>query len=70
MRLYNQHTRQIFETASDDELHVQVYLDVGFLPATEPEVVPGLVAEPVTHEPVAAKRRRGKTEPAEGKDTD
>jgi len=43
-----------YETTSDDPLHVQVYLDAGWLLAPEPEAaVVGRAPEPVRYEPVA-----------------
>lgn len=65
MRLYNPRNGQEFVTSSDDDLHVKVYLDAGFEVAPEPEVVPGLVPEPVTYAPVTKTKRAAKTEPKE-----
>lgn len=68
MRLYHPNLKpphNEYVTASDDELHVKVYLDAGWIPASEPEVVPGLVPEPVTYAPVTKTKRAAKTEPKE-----
>lgn len=55
-RLYNPRNGAEFETASDDELHVKVYLDAGFEVAPEPEATPrGIAPEPVTYAPVEKK---------------
>jgi len=70
MRLYNPHSGVEFETASDDDLHVQVYLDAGYLPAPEPEVKPGYEPEPVVYAPVVSKAKRGsKTESVKGEES-
>ncbi len=37
MRLYNPLNGATFDTESDDELHNAVYLDMGWLPAPDPE---------------------------------
>jgi hypothetical protein len=70
MRLYNPKNGAEFDTESDDELHNQVYLDMGWKPAPEPEATPpGIVPEPVTYAPVTKTKRGTKTEPTKGEDT-
>jgi hypothetical protein len=55
MRLYNPLNGTEYETESDDELHVQVYLDMGWLPAPDPEPAEvGRAPEPVRYAPVTA----------------
>jgi hypothetical protein len=54
MRLYNPKNGAEFDTESDDELHNQVYLDMGWEPAPEPEQKPGYEPEPVTYAPVTS----------------
>jgi hypothetical protein len=61
MQLYNPRNGAEFETNSDDELHVQVYLDMGFEKAPEPEQKPGYEPEPVTYAPVTKTKRASKT---------
>lgn len=72
MRLYNPKNGAEYETASDDEAHVQVYLDAGWEKAPDPPPAePGFEPEPVTYAPVepkkatAAKKAAAKDEPAE-----
>jgi hypothetical protein len=75
MRLYNPKNGSTFTTASDDEAHVAVYLEAGWVPAPEPVVRPGYQPEPVVYAPVpqaepeeAAKPKRArstKDEPSE-----
>lgn len=61
MRLYNPLNGQEFETNSDDELHVQVYLDMGFKKAPDPSPAePGRAPEPVTYEPVKPAAKAAK----------
>lgn len=56
MRLYNPKNGHEFTTSSDDELHVNVYLDAGWKPAPDPEPAPvGRAPEPVTYEIVKSK---------------
>jgi hypothetical protein len=55
MRLFNPNSGVEFETSSDDELHVQVYLDAGWQKAPEPERRPGYEPEPTRYEPVKAE---------------
>lgn len=70
MRLYNPKNGHEFVTNSDDEWHVQVYLDMGWLPAPEPEAPsPAHAPEPVTYAPVTKMKRAAKTEPAKGEDS-
>ena len=73
MRLYKPDSGAEFDTESDDELHNAVYLEMGWLPAPEPEQRPGYEPEPVRYEPVApdakTTRKRTKAEPAEAEDT-
>ena len=58
MLLYNPRNGATFDTESDDELHNAVYLEMGWLPAPEPEPAPvGLMPEPVTYEPVTTRKR-------------
>jgi len=59
-----------FVTESDDELHVKVYLDAGWLPAPEPEAAgPHVAPEPVTYAPVEKAKPAAKTTKS-AKDTD
>ena len=61
MRLYNPLNGHQFETNSDDELHVQVYLDAGWVPAPAPEPAePGRAPEPVKFEPVKPAAKTAK----------
>ena len=61
MHLYNPRNGATFDTESDDEWHNNVYLDMGWLEAPEPEPVrPGYEPEPVVYAPVTPKRGRGK----------
>ena len=69
MRLYHPRNGAEFDTESDDKLHNQVYLDMGWLPAPEPEQKPGYEPEPVTYAPVT-KAKRPKTEPDKGEEPD
>jgi hypothetical protein len=66
MRLYHPNRKppaNEYVTESDDELHVQVYLDAGWLPAPEPEAPsPAHAPEPVSYAPVTKTKRATKTE--------
>lgn len=61
MRLYHPNLKppdNEYVTQSDDPLHVQVYLDMGWLPAPEPEAAsPHVVAERVQYAPVESKAK-------------
>lgn len=52
MRLYNPLNGTEFVTASDEEDHVAIYLEAGWLPAPEPEAKPGYQPEPTIYAPV------------------
>ena len=71
MRLYHPNLKppgNEYETTSDDELHVKVYLDAGWLPAPEPEAAgPHVAPEPVTYEPVTKAKPTAKTTKAADK---
>ena len=70
MRLYNPKNGAQFDTESDDELHNQVYLDMGLLPAPEPEEpAPGYAPEPVVYAPVSPQKSRSKAKPAAGEES-
>lgn len=60
MRLYNPKSGAEFVTASDDEDHVNVYLEAGWLPAPEPEAKPGYQPEPTVYAPVVAEKPKAK----------
>jgi hypothetical protein len=63
VKLYNPNNGATFDTESDDEWHNNVYLEMGWVEAPEPEPAPvGRVPEPVVYEPVkpAAKKSTAK----------
>ena len=70
MKLYNPNNGATFDTETDDEWHNQVYLDMGWLEAPEPEPAPvGRVAEPVRYEPVTPKKGRSKATSTKDEET-
>jgi hypothetical protein len=71
VKLYNPRNGATFDTESDDEWHNNVYLEMGWVEAPEPEPAPvGRVAEPVVYEPVKPATTAKKSTAKKSESTD